>query len=108
MDIKHLGEFAAYCQQNAHDEELRNTVNFAEGWADMSVSLSSQYGGHGTSMEDWVQEAYTRLSIPEIPIGQTTLMQCHEILTRFWKHGEAFDNWFRSKVIVVTQPSVEQ
>jgi hypothetical protein len=108
MDIKNVGEFAAYCQQNAHDEGLSNTVKIAEVWTDLSVALGQQYGGPSTNMEYWVQEAYSRMAISEAPMSHSTLTQCHEILTRFWKHGDVFDDWFKSKVIVVTQKTPEQ
>ena len=49
----------------------------------------------------WIEEAYKRMTADGVTISQDQLVQTHEILSRFWKHGEAFDKWFQSKVIIV-------
>lgn len=101
MDIKNVGEFVNYCQQHADDSELAATVELADRWTDFSDRLGRQYGGHGQGMDEWIEEAYKRMSADGVTISQDQLVQTHEILSRFWQHGEAFDKWFQSKVIIV-------
>jgi hypothetical protein len=101
MDIKNVGEFVSYCQQYADDPELAATVEFADRWTNLSDSLGRQYGSHGQGMDEWVDEAYRRMVAGGVTISQDQLVQTHEILSRFWRHGEAFDKWFKSKVIIV-------
>ena len=102
MDIKNIGEFAEYCQQHADDPDLAATVELADQWTGFSIALEQQYGGHGQGMEEWIEEAYKRMTArDELAMSQDQLVQTHEILSRFWRHGDAFDTWFQSKVIVV-------
>ena len=101
MDIKNLSEFAGFCQDNGADETFNASLAFAGRLADLSEVLDRQYGGHGQGMDEWVGEAYTRLQADELATDQKTLAQTHEVLTRFWEHGDAFDKWLTSKVIVV-------
>ena len=101
MDLKNIGEFTGYCQQHAEDADLPNIVEFADRWTDFSIRLERQYGGHGQGMEEWVEEAYRRMTADGVTIGQEQLIKTHELLSRFWEHGEAFDKWFQSKVVIV-------
>ena len=114
MDIKNVSEFAGFCQENAGDESFSDAVVFAERLADLSVALSRQYGGRGTTMSTFIDVAFMRLQKEAatepavqgaVVINETTLEKADELLTRFWEHSEAIDAWFSSKVIVVpTQP----
>ena len=101
MNIKNVPEFARYCQEKVEDATVIESIDFAERLADLSVALGRQYGGPGTSMSEFVGLAFNRLQADGPAIDQQTLTQTHEILTRFWEHGDAFDTWFTSKVIVV-------
>jgi hypothetical protein len=103
MDIKNLGEFVGYCQERTGDVNLGEAVEFAQSWADFSTRLAGQYGGHGESLETWIGEAHKRMGEDGVEVNHAQLLRTHEILTRFWKTGgEAFDRWFRSKVIIVS------
>ena len=100
METKNLSEFATYCQEHAVHRDLADSVHFAERIANYSVDLARVYGGHGQGMDEWVDEAYRRIIADGEPISIPRLTQAHEILSRFWEHGEAFDKWFKSKVIL--------
>lgn len=101
MDVKNLGEFAGFCQERAEDKELSTSVDFAEQLADLSVRMSMQYGGHGRGVGEFIGDAFSQLQANGMVVDQNTLMQAREVLTRFWEHGEAFDAWFSSKVVII-------
>jgi hypothetical protein len=103
MEIPKLPEFVAYCQDNAADADLPAHIDFADKWADFAIRLRGQYGGHGEQMPEWIELAHKRMVEDGVVPTQEQLFKSHEVLSRFWEHGEAFDEWFQSKVIVVQE-----
>ena len=101
MEITNPGDFARYCQERADDEELPEIVELAERWTDYSLSLQRQYGGHGQGTDEWIGYAYARMGAEGIEILPEQIVKVREVVSRFWAHSEAFDKWFKSKVIVV-------
>ncbi len=102
MEINNLTEFTRYCQEHSDDPTLPETVELAERWTHLSSTLKRQYGGQ-VSEEEWIDEAFSRM--PDIKNDATPekLLPVHDVMTRFWIHGEAFDKWFRQKIVVITQ-----
>jgi len=100
MEVKNIGEFASYCQEHAHNADLPVVMEFADRWTGLSVSMARNWGGHGEKMEEWIDDAYRDLAKSNEPLTSSQLLMTRDVLTHFWEHGEAFDKWFKSKVIV--------
>jgi hypothetical protein len=101
MDLKNASEFEKYCQEHILDGNLPKSLHLAERIADDSLELATQSGGQEEEMDKWIDEAYRNMIGDREIVDQETLVQAHEVLSRFWIHGAAFDEWFRAKVIII-------
>ena len=98
MDIKNITEFAGYCHDATDPEALQTMLTYADQLTSICVDAQRQYGG---DINENLNFAFRELTKRGVEPDSKTLNQTHEVLTQFWTHGEAFDTWFKSKVIIV-------
>ena len=105
MDIKNLSEFAEFCQIRESRPEFLDAIGFAGKLANMAEAMQQQYGRRPGDMPGFIDDAWRNLTIgrEDNHVSEKTMQTVQETLSRFWKHGEAFDEWFRTRVVVLAQ-----
>lgn len=101
MDIQNPGEFAQYSRLS-DSQRLTEAVDFADEWSDVADRMNRQYGGHGQTIDDFLDDALDRIKQDGLfDDADDIFLDACDVLSKFWRHKDHFNNWFSKKVIIV-------
>jgi hypothetical protein len=100
LEIESTVQFAEFCQERSHDENLARKLEFAERWGSWVVWASR---GYSTAIQESILPALQIANNADRSTGQywqegnplvcdefEVVIGAAEILSRFWKHAEDF------------------